>query len=169
MTLESILNKFKNDTSWNTENKDGTHRFDKKLEWLENIAKEYAEYFHLSTDEVIAIMENNRTYSWPNYYQEANFASVSELKELIGVFKTFDEFYNYSKEHWKGFKCPRCGNISNDPQFCEHRTKGDGICDWTSFGLFTAKDSIVILENGFEKIPIFEPVSKEIKEQKYDN
>lgn len=160
MTLTKVLDKFKNDTSWNTENKDGSHRFDDKLKWLEETVMEYADYFHISADEVITIMESKRTYSWPNYYQEANFKSVSEFDNLIGIYKTFDEFNNYAKEHWEGFKCPACGDIGSHPQICIHRLKKDNKCDWVADGLFRAKDGIIVLENNFETIPIFEPVKK---------
>ncbi len=158
MTLTEVLNKFKNDTSWNTENKDGSHRFDEKLKWLEKTVKEYAKYFNTTEDEVITIMENNRTYSWPNYYQEANFKSVSDFDSLLGIYKTFDDFNNYSNEHWKGFKCPKCGTIGSHPQICIHRLNKDNKCDWVADGLFRAKDGIIVLENGFDVIPIFEPV-----------
>lgn len=160
MTLESVLNNFRNDTSWNTVEKNGTHRFDKEIKWIEEMVKEYAEFFHLSVDEVITIMEENRTYSWPNYYQKANFTDVSDFGELIGIYQTFDEFNEYSKEHWAGFKCPRCGTIGSHPQLCMHRLNKDKICDWSASGLITAKDGVIILENGFKRIPIFEPVIK---------
>lgn len=160
MTLERVLDEFRNDKTWNTENKDGTHRFDEKIKWIEKMVKEYAEYFNLSVDDVITKLEEDRTYSWPNYYQEANFNNVSDFGNLLGIYNTFDDFNNYAKENWNGFKCPRCGSIGSHPQLCIHRLNKDGICDWSASGFITSKDGVIILENGFKRIPIFEPINK---------
>lgn len=165
MTLESVLDKFRNDKSWNTEEKDGSHRFDDKIKWIEEMVNKYAKYFKLSADEIITIMEDKRTYSWPNYYQEANFKDASKFGELVGIFKTFDEFNDYSKKNWMGFKCPKCGTIGKHPQECQHRIDKDKKCDWCAYGLFKAKDGVIILENGFGEIPIFEPMAAEMKSE----
>lgn len=160
MKLEEVLKKFTEDKLWNTENKDGSHRFDKEIAWIEQMVKEYADFFKMSADEVITIMEKERNYSWPNYYQEANFPNVEEFKNLIGIYKTFDEFNEYAKEHWRGFRCSHCGNIGRHPQECEHRIAQDGKCNWCSCGLFVSEHKIIILESGFKTIAIFEPVEK---------
>lgn len=161
MTLVEVLNNFRNDKNWNTEERNGTRRFDEKIKWIEEMVKEYAEFFQLTTDEIITKMEEDRTYSWPNYYQEANFTKVSDFGELVGIYKTFDEFNDYSKKHWIGFKCPKCKTIGSHPQLCIHRLEKDGICDWSASGLITSKDGVIILENGFKRIPIFEPIEIE--------
>lgn len=158
--LDELLEKFRNDKNWNMENINGTHRFDKEIEWIAQMVKKYAEYFKMSEDEVVEIMEKERNYSWPNYYQKANFPDVSNFKNLIGIYKTFDEFYDYAKENWEGFLCPKCGTISTHPQECIHRIKKDGKCDWCSYGLLKSGERVIILESGFRAIPIFEPVSK---------
>lgn len=160
LQLKDVLQGFREDKSWNTENADGTYRFDEKLQWLEKTVKEYAEFFHLSEDEIITKMEDKRKYSWPNYYQEANFPDVSSFGELVGIYKSIEEFNNYSKEHFAGFRCPKCGNIGSNPQECEHRIDNDKVCDWAAYGFFKPKDGIIVLEHGFQKIPIFEPVIK---------
>lgn len=159
--LDEVIRSFKEDKSWNTEEKNGTHRFDKEIAWIETMVKEYAGFFKMSADEVIDIMEKNRTYSWPNYYQKANFPDVSTFDNLVGIFKTFDEFKEHSKKYWKGFKCPVCGDLSNHPQKCVHRIKKDGKCNWCSYGFFKSFARVIILESGFEAIPIFEPVNKD--------
>lgn len=158
--LQNMLDKFRNDEHWNTENRDGTHRFDKEIAWIESMVKSYADFFHMIPDEVAAKMEEKRTYSWPNYYQQSNFPPL-DSKNIIGVFKTFAEFHNYSQEHFQGFKCPKCGDISYHPQECKHRIEKDGKCDWCSYGLFKSATRVFILESGFDAIHIFEPVPKE--------
>lgn len=114
--LDELLEGFRSDKGWNTENRDGSHRFDKEIEWIGQMINEYAEYFKMPVDEVVEIMEKKRTYSWPNYYKKANFPDVSSFGELVGVYKTFEEFQEYAERHWKGFKCPSCGNIGGHAQ-----------------------------------------------------
>lgn len=94
--LDELLEGFRSDKGWNTENRDGSHRFDKEIEWIGQMINEYAEYFKMPVDEVVEIMEKKRTYSWPNYYQKANFPDVSSFGELVGVYKTFEEFQEYA-------------------------------------------------------------------------
>ena len=159
--LDELIEKFKNDKHWNTENKNGTHRFDKEIAWIEQMIKEYAEFFKMSEDEVVEIMEKNRDYSWPNYYQKFNFPDTSEFKDLVGIYKTFDEFHAYAEEHYKGFMCPACKTIGSHPQECTHLINKDGKCDWCSYGLFRSSHRVIILENNFKAIPIFEPIIKE--------
>ena len=161
--LTELLEKFRSDEHWNTKNADGTHRFDEKIAWIEQMVKESAAALSMTTDEVVTILEEKRTYSWPNYYQKANFPSLnSEL--LYGVFPTFDAFHEESRKKWKGFRCPNCGDISSHPQMCIHRVKKDGKCDWCSYGLFQSGKGVVILEEGPKLIPIFEPVPKDDEE-----
>ncbi len=160
--LQEVLDGFANDDSWNTENPDGSRRFDNEIKWIESMVKSYAEYFHMKEDEVIEKMEEKRTYSWPNYYQRANFPDVENFKDLVGIYKTAAEFDEYASKNFKGFKCPSCGSISDNPQECIHRIKKDGKCDWCSYGFLKGPHRIMILESGFSTIPIFEPVlSKE--------
>ena len=157
--LEDLLNKFRNDESWNTLNLDGTHRFDKELEWMEQMFKDYARALEIPVDDVVDLAEKNRTYSWPNYYQPANFPGI-DSGNLIGVFRTFEEFRNHSLEHWSGFKCPICGDTTSHPQLCIHRLNRDGKCDWCADGLIKSSIRVIILEYGLEAIPIFEPIEK---------
>lgn len=158
--LQELLEKFRNDESWNTENRDGTHRFDKEILWIESMFKDYAEKLSIPLDKVIDLIEGKRTYSWPNYYQEANFPTLDD-KNLIGIFETFDSFRQHAESSYQGFKCGACGNIGHHPQECDHRIDKDGKCDWTSYGLFKSWFSVIILEDGIKAIPIFEPVMKD--------
>lgn len=158
--LTDLLQMFREDKNWNTPNRDGTHRFDEKIAWIKRMVNEYAESLNISTDECVEILERNRTYSWPNYYQKANFPGL-DSREIYGVFETTEDFHKHSKTHWKGFRCPKCGDVSNHPQECTHRRKSDGKCDWCSYGLFRSEKGVVILQNGLNLIPIFEPIPKE--------
>lgn len=157
--LEAVLEGFRNDESWNTPNPNGTHRFDKEIAWIEAMVNAYAEALNLSADEVITIMEARRNYSWPNYYQEANFPGI-EADSIYGVFETVDEFRDYTHVHWVGFKCPKCGDTSPSPTECIHRIRKDEKCDWCSYGLFESPKGVIIKSQGLRKIPIFEPVSR---------
>ena len=155
--LQTLLEQFRTDKLWNTENSDGSHRFDEEITWIETMVKEYATALGKSTDEVVDLMEKSRDYSWPNYYQKANFPGLDSTN-LYGVFETFEEFRNIAKEKWRGFRCPKCGDISPHPQECKHRIEKDGKCDWCSYGLFRSGKGIIVLESGLDLIPIFEPV-----------
>ena len=158
--LTELLQAFREDKNWNTPNRDGSHRFDKKIAWIERMVNEYAEALNISTDECVEIMERGRNYSWPNYYQEANFPGLSS-DNIYGVFETLEDFHKRSKLHWRGFRCPKCGDISHNPQECIHRLQRDGKCDWCAYGLFRSGKGVVILQNGLGLIPIFEPIPKE--------
>lgn len=158
--LNALIERFRNDTIWNTPNNVGGHRFDKEIAWIEEMIRSYAEALNMTTDDVVDLMEKGRDYSWPNYYQPCNFPPLDD-KDIVGVFQTFEEFRNHSKENWQGYRCPKCGTISPHPQECLHRMNKDGVCDWCSFGLFQSDKKVVILESGLKPIPIFDPVSKE--------
>lgn len=158
--LQELIEEFTNDKDWNRLNKDGTHRFDKEIAWIETMIKEYAEKLNFTIDKTVEMMEAKRTYSWPNYYQEANFPKL-DGKDIVGIFDTFEAYRNHAEKHYKGFKCSACGTIGSHPQLCIHRLNKDGKCDWTSYGLFSSGIYVVILESGIKPIPIFEPVPKE--------
>ena len=69
--LDALIEKFENDQTWNTPNKDGSKRFDKKLIWLRGMVEQYAKKLNMSVDDVADSFEGSRDYSWPNYYQKA--------------------------------------------------------------------------------------------------
>lgn len=158
--LEKLIDEFTNDEHWNTTCSDGTRRFDKEIKWIEEMITEYATFFKISVDEVVDKMESERTYSWPNYYQPSKFPSPSSFDKIVGIFKTFEEFRNYSADKFIGFKCENCGAVSSHPQLCIHRLNKDGVCNWCADGLINASSAVIILESGFGIIPIFEPVLK---------
>lgn len=175
-TLQETLEKFRNDSNWNTKNPNGTHRFDKEILWIEEMVNNYAEELKMTPDEVISIMESFRNYSWPNYYQPANFPMLQKgFKDMLigkGVYKTIEDFRRYAKRYYQGFKCPACHNIGSHPSVCQHRIDFEEMspeeqkkikkpkCDWCADGLFTGPKRVIILEHGLKAIPVFEPVKR---------
>lgn len=158
--LQELINTFKNDERWNTVNRDGSRRFDKEIAWIESMVRDYADKLKMPVDRVVELTEARRDYSWPNYYQPANFPPI-DSDNIFGVFETAEAFKEHIQQNYKGFKCPRCGNVGNNPQECDHRIAKDGVCDWTSYGLCKTGISVIILAAGVTPIPFFAPEPKE--------
>lgn len=153
--LDALIEKFKKDENWNTLNKDGSRRFDEKLIWIRQMVEQYARKLNISLDDVVDNFEKNRDYSWPNYYQEANFPNLDEIEDVT-IYETLEDFNLKNKK----FRCPACGNVYSHPTECEHRIKNDGICDWTAGGLFQlGLHHVVIKDKSLVPIAIFNPVN----------
>jgi hypothetical protein len=158
--LDELISKFENDKSWNTPESNGGRRFDKDLIWIRGMIESYSKKLNIPIDEVVESFEKNRDYSWPNYYQKANFPDLDRIED-VSVYETLEDF----KHENKRFKCPACGNVYGHPVLCEHRIKKDGICDWTAGGLFTfGLHHVVIKSNSLVPIGIFPPVKEEANE-----
>jgi hypothetical protein len=157
--FETTIEKFTNDKSWNTLERDGSRRMTSKIEWIKERVKYYAETLSMSKDKVMEYFEKERNYSWPNYYQENKFPKI-DSKTMVGIFDTKKDFF----DKYPTFKCPKCGTISEYPSFCIHRKKEDGICNWTAGGLFRGPYSVIIKEIGIVPFAIFEPIEQDIKE-----
>ena len=160
--LQELMRIFYNDENWNTGIPNGPRRFDTKIKWIEEMVKTYSEKLGIPVNQMVEKMEAARDFSWPNYYQEANFPDIGD-DNIIGIFNNDEEFQDFCKANYKGFQCPACKNISWDPQECEHRVKKDGICDWTSMGLFGTGYFVIIQKHRVRPISIFPPVLKEVK------
>ena len=159
-TLAGMLEDFRNDPE-NRPYEDGRRRFDRNLEWLEATVRRYAEKIGVTPDECTALLEAGRDCWWPNYYQEANFPYFDD-KHFVGYFASPDASSAFAREHWRGFRCPKCGNVGKSPTECDHRIKGDGVCDWCAFGLFQSPFVILVRDNGRIVVGhIFEPVPKD--------
>lgn len=155
--LDTLIEKFEADEKWNTLERGGGRRFDKELIWIREMVEQYAEKLNMSVDDVVDNFEMNRDYSWPNYYQEANFPNLDKI-DAISIYETLKDFQADNKK----FKCPACGNIYEHPRLCEHRIKKDGICDWTAGGLFrVGLHHVVIKDMGLVPIAIFNPVEED--------
>lgn len=158
--LDELIIKFENDERWNTLERSGGRRFDKELIWIRKMIESYSEKLNIPIDEIVESFEKSRDYSWPNYYQKANFPDLDKI-ETVSIYETLDEF----KQSNKKFKCPSCGNIYDHPTNCEHRIKKDGICDWTAGGLFQlGLHHVVIKSITLVPIGIFQPVKEETNE-----
>lgn len=154
MTLNEMIEIFENDTRWNTQNKDGSKRFDKEISWIRTMVEQYAEKLGVTADEVAERFEADRSYSWPNFYQQANFPDLNKFGS-ISIYDTKAEFHEKNKT----FKCPHCGTVGTNPYNCQHRILADGICDWTAGGLFKfGLQSVIVKEVSLVPIQIFPTV-----------
>lgn len=127
-TLEKIKQEARN--SW--KGKTGEDRAIELEKCIRRFTSEYAEVFNLTTDQVLEAVENKRSYSAINYYQNSHFP---ELKDVY-IFNTQAEFLDSIPS--RKFRCPRCKAVSSNPYTCNsgaEMEKGK-ICDWKSYGLF---------------------------------
>lgn len=93
---------------------------------------EYAAFFSMSELEIITFFEKNRSYNACNYYQEATFPNLNEVR----IFETSEELMASIVE--KKFRCPNCNQISTNPYSCNsnHSFDENEVCNWKSWGLF---------------------------------
>lgn len=136
------------------------HAYCDKFKWTVDRAKHYAEKLGLDWMDVLTSWEENRTYWYMNYYQDANqpeikgddvrvFESVEEMKRAIGAME---------------FRCPACNGISTSPYACNSGVKVSGkVCDWKVYGLFggLGKGVFVYCKDKLAGETIFMPVSWE--------
>lgn len=124
---------------------------------IEEICEHYGEALGYSAIEVFKALEKWRDYSYPNYYQWANFPRLDE----VIVFKNSDEMLDKVKPHL-GFRCPNCEGKTKSPYVCDSGKKvdDDKTCDWKVYGLFGTLGKgarITISENWIEK-PIVQSI-----------
>lgn len=136
---------------------------------LDRILPEYAGALGLSEEAVLNAIEKKRDYSAVNYYQEANFPTLADVK-LFDTLADFRAAFPSGK-----YVCPACDGHSSDPYQCDTgivRGKGNvsQVCDWKSWGLFRTmgKGLRVVVKERFEAAPgvheIFMPL--ELAQQK---
>jgi hypothetical protein len=102
---------------------------------LDKRVPEYAQALDLSEVQVLGAIERKRNYSIVNYYQDANFPSLEDVR----VFDSEEAFFAAFPS--KQFRCPACKGISTNPYECNSGkpmdpSKDAKICDWKSYGLF---------------------------------
>ena len=128
MTIDEVVETAR--ASWS--GSEGDRRADRVLALINEVCEEYGKAFGLSPAEVFESIESQRDYCAVNYYQRAKFPS------LDGVTIYEDEDHLRSVIDGKGFRCPRCKGITQDPYTCKSGKEMEPgkICDWKSFGLF---------------------------------
>lgn len=157
-TIEKIKQLAYND--WKSE-KDA-----EKIEDFLNCKLEEYSKLGFTKEEILGTWEKKRNYNVRNFYQEAKFPSLDK----IAVYETEGEARKIINPS-KGFRCPSCKGVSQDPYTCNTKLKReDGSeCDWKSWGFlgtlgtghrFLIKESF--LEHGLVD-EIFMPISLETK------
>ena len=107
-------------------------RHDAVRDLIADVCEEYSKAFNMTPDEIFESIEAQRDYWAVNYYQRANFPS------LDGVTIYEDENHLRNVIDDKGFRCPRCKGVTQDPYVCKSGAEMEPgqPCDWKSFGLF---------------------------------
>ena len=135
------------------------HKYCDTFKWIIDRAKHYAKKTGLSAGDILDSWEEQRDYSWNNYYQECNQPEIKG--DNVRVFETREDF-QFSLED-KGFRCPSCNHISQSHSDCDsgkEMTKGK-ICDWKSYGFFgtAGKGITVFIKETFALVEIFMPIA----------
>jgi len=148
------------------------HRYCDKFKWTIDRAKHYAEKTGIDWKDILKGWEEQRGYSWNNFYQEANQPEIKS-DNVIVVENKKDYLKRFPS---KKFICPNCKGISTDPSRCDSGVKvklinGTGKeepCNWCAGGLFgTLGNGVhVFLKDDLRLIEIFKPI--EMHEQVAD-
>ena len=142
---------------------DDMRRRDAVRDLIADVCDEYSKAFGMTPAEIFESIEAQRDYWAVNYYQRANFPS------LDGVTIYEDEDHLRRVIDGRGFRCPRCKGVTQDPYVCK---SGEDMepgkpCDWKSFGLFGCLDGghTVLMRSKFPEFvqpqTIFMPVALE--------
>ncbi len=123
-------------------------------------AKEYAKTCEKDYEEILDAWEENRSYWFLNYYQEANQPSIGKVDLIIDKPEDLRKLYGA-----KGFRCPCCGGASSDPQTCDTgitvkdyiASNAEHACNWCSYG-FISSTYHVFVKSVMRSIPIFKPM-----------
>lgn len=129
-----------------------TCEYCQKFKWTIDRAKHYEENLGINWEDVLASWEKERNYWYLNYYQDCNQPEIKYGKTK--VFETVNEFNESVGD--KGFRCPSCGKVTNDPYECES-------CDWKVYGLLgdLGKGIFIYVKDQIRGQAIFMPVAYE--------
>lgn len=140
----------------------------KKLDWVVERAKHYAEKTGLKAEDLFDAWESKRDYWYMNYYQDANQPLIEAAS--VRVFDTVDEFLASIGK--SGFRCPNCKGVSKNPYACDSgvklkliNTAGPEVCNWKVYGLFghMGKGIYVFVKEKLDGNQIFMPIAWEEK------
>jgi hypothetical protein len=148
-------------------NKQGNcfHKYCDKFKWIIDRAKHYSEKTGIDWKDILKGWEQQRSYWYMNFYQEANQPEIKTDKVII-VENKEDYLKKYPS---KKFICPYCKGISTDPNDCNSglkvellngKKKKKEVCNWKSYGLFGAMGGGVhiFLKDSCRIIEIFKPI-----------
>lgn len=153
------LNKKYTDTVTKCVSKCG-HKYCDKFKWVIDRANHYGEKLDLNWEDVLDSWEENRSYWYMNYYQDANQPEIKGDK--VRVFETVEDLHKSIGS--KGFRCPSCGGISKNPYECNSELEVDGkACNWKVYGLFghLGKGVFVYVKDKLSGEDLFMPISWE--------
>lgn len=133
-----------------------------KLDWVLLRAQQYADYCHVTRDDVLSAWEERRGYWWINFYQDANQPDLSKSENHVMTLSEWEaegkRRFGDEQLDWK-FKCPACGHIQSmrefkdarlEPQLAylncasRHGLGGKADCKWTIGGLLSLGGQYVI-------------------------
>lgn len=159
MSLQTAIEALQKKESWS--DPESVKRFAKTIT---EICEHYAAFFNKKPIEIFKLIESKRDYSYPNYWQWANFPKL----ESVNIYETKQDLLDDVKPEL-GFRCPRCKGITMDPYECKsgkEMEKGK-ICDWKVYGFFKSTTDFKIIvkdkffEDGAQVERVFLPISKE--------
>lgn len=130
----------------------GLHDYESKYQWVIDRAKHYEEKTGIPYEKIIDSWEEDRSYWYMNYYQDANQPELTGKKVFV-----FDSYADYREAVGdKGFLCPKCDHASKNPYECDSES-----CDWKSYGFLgtMGKGAFVFVKDKMKGSSIFMPVA----------
>ena len=137
------------------------HKYCDKFAWVLERARHYAEKLGLEPGVILDKWEEGRSYWYMNYYQDSRQPLLDS--DNVRVFDSHDTLMQSVGD--AGFRCPRCGGVSNSPYECNSGLEMEPgqVCDWKSWGLFgtLGKGVYVFVRDVIQGEHIFMPIAWE--------
>lgn len=150
---------------------------DAKMKWIRKRAEQYSKKLKKSVDEVIAIWESRRDFSFMNYYQDCYIPDIDKDNVILQsdwIQQIKDRFGDIENAE---FVCSNCGHVQkpgeflkagldiNDAYFCcasrfpELHYKNDK-CKWTMGGFWRLNGTLVLSEDTLKSVLVFNFANK---------